>query len=293
MYRYTPLIAVFLCAQVFVFAQGGMIKNKKQQDSIDTSIKKPYLDVYYGKAQISREGMKGDISNADVYGIAIGLKKEKTHKQSDDIIILDKNGLNLSIGAAKDIQSSDSTFQGIPLVNANAVDFWSLGAINGTGYGYKFGGSTLMLGVEDNGSWTSFNPRTFENPFDTTDNQYILDMDGGMRFGSAMTSSIECRVANTISITGGYTWNQVLPRHMFWYWLGSEVIEGLAGAVVDNVIENFAKVSPRSLPVMHFVLKSALLYGVKVLRTPKMNMPFDTVSPMNITYWNIGVGLTL
>ncbi|MFZ9761536.1 MAG: hypothetical protein ACO323_06200 [Candidatus Kapaibacteriota bacterium] len=293
MFRYTPIIALFLCAHIGVFAQGGMRKNKKGKDTVDVSVKKPYLDLHYGNAEISREGMKGDISNAEVYGISIGLKKEKTHEESDDIIVQDKNGLNLTIGAAKDLQNSDSTFQGIPLAESNALDFWSIGAINGTGYGYNFGGTTLMLGVEDNGTWTSFNPRSFARPLDPADNQFILDMDGTMRFGSAMNSTIEFRVANTVTITGGYTWNQVLPRHMFWYWFGSEVIEGLAGAVVDNVIENFAKVSPKSLPVMHFVLKSALLYGVKVLRTPKMNMPFDTVSPMNITYWNIGVGLTL
>ena len=293
MFRYTPIIALFLCAHIVVCAQGGMRKNKKDKDSVDVSVKKPYLDLHYGNAEISREGMKGEISNAEVYGISIGLKKEKTHEESDDIIVQDKNGLNLTIGAAKDLQSGDETFQGIPLAESNALDFWSIGGINGTGYGYNFGGTTLMLGVEDNGTWTSFNPRSFTRPLDPADNQFILDMDGTMRFGSAMNSTIEFRVANTVTITGGYTWNQVLPRHMFWYWFGSEVIEGLAGAVVDNVIENFAKVSPKSLPVMHFVLKSALLYGVKVLRTPKMNMPFDTVSPMNITYWNIGVGLTL
>jgi hypothetical protein len=290
MNRITPIIIAFLCAQVFVFAQGGM---KKQKDSIDTSFKKPYLDVFYGNAEITREGMKGEISNADVFGISIGLKKEKPHTEASDIIVQDKNGLSLSIGAAKDLQQSDSLFQGIALTNANALDFWSLSTINGTGYGHAWGSTTLMLTVEDNASWNSFNPRSFTLPLDPVDNQYILDMDGTMRFGSSMTSSIECRIANTISLTGGYTWNQVLPRHMFWYWLGSEVIEGLAGAVVDRMIENFADVSPKSVPVMHFVLKNALLYGVKVLRTPKMNMPFDTVSPMNITYWNIGVGLTL
>jgi hypothetical protein len=123
--------------------------------------------------------------------------------------------------------------------------------------------------------------------------QYIMDFDGTMRLSSSMTSSLEFRVSNTVSLTGGYTWNQVMPRHLFWYWMGSEIIEGLAGNAVDRLIENFTEMSPKSQPVMHFVLKSAVLYGMKEMRRKYMNWPFETASPMNITYWNIGVGLTL
>jgi hypothetical protein len=287
------MIMIVCSVQLHAFAQDGMLKKKQAKDTIDTSIKKPFLDLFYGNADISREGMKSKISNADIMGISIGMKKEKTLKESSDILEQNKNGLSLILGSAKDLQQSDSLYQGIALTNANALDFWNLTAIDGKGYGYDLGSTTLMLTVEDNATWTSFNPRSFMLPIDTAEYQYILDMDGTMRYGSSMSSLIECRIANTVSLTGGYTWNQVLPRHMFWYWLGSEVIEGLAGAVIDKMIDNFAGVSPKSLPVMHFVLKSALLYGVKELRRSKMNMPFDTVSPMNITYWNIGVGLTL
>jgi len=123
--------------------------------------------------------------------------------------------------------------------------------------------------------------------------QNIMDFDGTMRLSSSMTSSLEFRVSNTVSLTGGYTWNQVMPRHLFWYWMGSEIIEGLAGNAVDRLIENFTEMSPKSQPVMHFVLKSAVLYGMKEMRRKYMNWPFETASPMNITYWNIGVGLTL
>ena len=251
------------------------------------------MDVYYGNAQLSRQGMTGEISNTDIYGIAIGVKKEKEHKESDEVIIQDKNGISLTLGEAKNLQQGDSLFQGVSLTKTNALDFWSLGFINGMGYGYQWGSSTLMLTVEDNTSWTSINPRTYSLMQGPADWQNIMDFDGTMRLSSSMTSSVEFRVSNTVSLTGGYTWNQVMPRHLFWYWMGSEIIEGLAGNAVDRLIENFTEMSPKSQPVMHFVLKSAVLYGMKEMRRKYMNWPFETASPLNITYWNIGVGLTL
>lgn len=294
--RYTtPMIIALtlLFSSTLIFAQGGRRKYRAKNDTIDVSVKKPFLDVYYGNAQLSRQGMSGEISNTDIYGIAIGVKKEKEHKESDEVIIQDKNGISLTLGSAQALQQSDSLYQGVPLTNTNALDFWSLGFINGMGYGYQWGSSTLMLTVEDNTSWTSINPRTYSLMQGPADWQNIMDFDGTMRLSSSMTSSLEFRVSNTVSLTGGYTWNQVMPRHLFWYWMGSEIIEGLAGNAVDRLIENFTEMSPKSQPVMHFVLKSAVLYGMKEMRRKYMNWPFETVSPLNITYWNIGVGLTL
>ncbi len=294
MIQTTPIIVLcFLLVSTTIFAQGGRVNQLKSKDTSEVSIKRPFVDLIYGESQISRNGMTGGISDVTIYGISIGLKKEKEHKESKDIIVQDKTGLHFSLGRSPETGKSDSTYWSIPVGPSNTMEFWSLGSINGSAYGYKFGENAIILNVEDNATWNSFSPRSFDIMQNPTDWQYMRDMDGTMRLGSSMTSSIECRLGNTLTLNGGYTWNQVLPRHMFWYWLGSEVIEGLAGAAIDNVIANFGNISPKSLPVMHFILKSALLYGVKELRRTHMNWPFETATPMNITYWNIGVGLTL
>ena len=294
MKRSTPIILVCILLMFeAICAQGGRMNRRKDKDTNEVSVKKPYVDLLYGQSTISRNGFSGEFTDATIYGISLGMKKEKTYKDSGDIIIQDKTGLIFSLGRTPAIGQSDSLYWAIPLASTNTMEFWSLGSVNGSGYGYKFGESALILNVEDNATWNSFSPRSFALMQTPGDWQYMRDMDGTMRFGSSMTSSIECRLGNTLTLNGGYTWNQVLPRHMFWYWLGSEVIEGLAGAAIDNVISNFGNISSKSLPVIHFILKSALLYGVKELRRTHMNWPFETVTPMNITYWNIGVGLTL
>ena len=295
MKKVTPfmLAILILCSWNTLFGQVGKRKNKESDDTTYVSVKKPFVDFSYGNANITRRGMVGEISNTDMYGISLGLKSEGKQNDSSNVIIQDKNGLSLTLGSAQNLHNSDSLYQGVSLTNANALDFWSLGIINGKGYGYDWGDAILMLTVEDNVTWTSINPRSYSLSQSPNDWQYIMDMDGTMRYGSSMTSSMEIRISNTFSLTGGYTWNQVMPRHMFWYWMGSEFIEQAATIAIDKVIEKYADISPKSQPVMHFVLKSAALYGMKELRRKYMNWPFETASPMNITYWNIGVGLTL
>lgn len=287
------IITVLLISNNIVFAQGNGDKNIKKEDSVKSSIQRSFLDVYYGESQLTREGLKGEAINTNVYGILLGGKEEKKHSDSNNVIIQDKYGLSLTLGSAKNVQSSDSLYQGVSLTNANALDFWSLGIITGKGYGYDWGDAILMLTVEDNITWTNISPRSYNISQTQNDWQYIMDFDGPLRYGSSMTSSMEIRVSNTFSLTGGYTWNQVMPRHMVWYWMGSEIMELFATRSIDVMMEKYIDISPKSQPVVHFILKSAALYGMKELRRKYMNWPFETASPMNITYWNIGVGLTL
>lgn len=287
------IITVLLISNNIVLAQGNGDKSIKKEDSVKSSISRNFLDIYFGESELTREGLKGEDLNSNVYGIVLGDKKERKHSDSNNVIFQEKIGLSLILGSGKNIQSSDSLYQGISLTNANALDFWSLGFVMGKGYGYDWGDATLMLTVEDNFSWTSISPRSFDKSQTPNDWQYIMDFDGPMRYGSSMTSSMEIRVSNTFSLTGGYTWNQVMPRHMVWYWMGSEFMELFTTVSIDKLMEKYIDISPKSQPVMHFILKSAALYGMKELRRKYMNWPFETASPMNITYWNIGVGLTL
>ncbi|MFM7340845.1 MAG: hypothetical protein ACKO2H_12110, partial [Bacteroidota bacterium] len=73
----TPIIILcFLLFSDALFAQGGRANRRKDKDTNEFSIKKPYVDVLYGESQIQRNGMLGEISNVTIYGVSLGLKKE-------------------------------------------------------------------------------------------------------------------------------------------------------------------------------------------------------------------------
>ena len=140
MIQTTPIIVLcFLLVSTTIFAQGGRVNKLKSKDTSEISIKRPFVDLIYGESQISRNGMTGGISDVTIYGISIGLKKEKEHKESKDIIVQDKTGLHFSLGRSPETGKSDSTYWSIPVGPSNTMEFWSLGSINGSAYGYKFG----------------------------------------------------------------------------------------------------------------------------------------------------------
>ena len=75
--------------------------------------------------------------------------------------------------------------------------------------------------------------------------------------------------------------------------MGSEIIEGAADGIAGMVARTtFGRSSPKSLPIFNFILRNAVAYGFKELRREKMNWPFDTAAPLNITSWNVGLSVS-
>jgi hypothetical protein len=88
----------------------------------------------------------------------------------------------------------------------------------------------------------------------------------------------------------GYERSIVFERHLFWKWAGSGIIEVAAQGLLDAFIKEIFKSSPSAGPIVYFVLKSALGYGLYELRQEKMNWPFSSAPP--IAFNNIKFGVT-
>lgn len=79
---------------------------------------------------------------------------------------------------------------------------------------------------------------------------------------------------------------------MFWKWAGSAIIEAAANGVLDVFIKEIFKSSPSAGPIVFFILKSALGYGLYELRQEKMNWPFPSAPPIAMDNIKFGVTLT-
>jgi hypothetical protein len=93
-----------------------------------------------------------------------------------------------------------------------------------------------------------------------------------------------------IVLEAGYERAIVFERHLFWKWAGSGIIELAANGLLDVFIKEVFKSSPAAGPIVFFVLKSALGYGLYELRQDKMNWPFPSAPP--IAFDNIKFGVT-
>ncbi|MBU3698750.1 MAG: hypothetical protein FGM33_01895 [Candidatus Kapabacteria bacterium] len=258
-----------------------------------SSSRKPRLAATYGQAMFSRSGFTGETHGLTLFGATIGMDQSRPLFVDRDILKVKNNGLFVHVGQSGSMATIDSSYDGVPLAMHTSANFLNVGFVDESGYGYVIGeNSSLRLLVTDQSTWTSVSPQTYGTDVGPEQWQHVRDFTGTLRFGSTMAPTIEWKMGSLLSIRANYTWTQVLPRHMFWYWAGSELIEGVADGIASAVVSSFGKSSPASLPVMNFVLRNAIAYGFRELRRDKMNWPFNTAAPLNITSWNVGLSLT-
>ena len=116
--------------------------------------------------------------------------------------------------------------------------------------------------------------------------------DETFRFGSSYESGVRIHATDLIALEGGYERSIVFERHLFWKWAGSGIIEIAAHGLLDVFIKEIFKSSPSAGPIVFFVLKSALGYGLYELRQDKMNWPFPSAPPIALDNIKFGVTLT-
>ena len=87
----------------------------------------------------------------------------------------------------------------------------------------------------------------------------------------------------------GYERSIVFQRHLFWKWAGSAIIEAAAQGLLDGFISEVFESTPAAGPIVNFLLKNALAYGIYELRQDKMNWPFSSEAPIAYDQFKFGV----
>jgi hypothetical protein len=268
-------------------------KARRERRRSMASVRKPRIMASYGQALFSRTGLTGETHGLTMFGASVGMEQWRRLVTDKDIIKVKNDGIFVHVGQSGSMATIDSSYDGVPLAMHTSTNLISFGFVDESGYGYALGeNSSIRLLVTDQSTWTSVRPQSYAEGLGPDQWQQLRDFTGGVRFGSTMAPTIEWKMGSTLSLRANYTWTQVLPRHMFWYWAGSELIEGVADGLASALIKSFGSSSTSSLPVMNFILRNAIAYGFKELRRDKMNWPFDTVSPLNVTSWNVGLSVT-
>jgi len=103
-----------------------------------------------------------------------------------------------------------------------------------------------------------------------------------------MEGGVKLRLVPLVIIDVGFERAIVFRRHLFWKWVGSVALEGMANWGMDAFIDRVLQSSPAAVPVVSFVLKNALSYGVYQLRKDTMNYPFDSEAPLFLDTFKFG-----
>jgi len=241
---------------------------------------KPQMELWGGPTSMRRNGTAPLEDNLS-FGLTLGTLRIREHPEKT--VFSSSVGVFLRYAMAKD--------QPLPPLTQTA-DIWSFGFSGTNGYGYELSES-MAVNFYAGGSavsWSFVNPRSMVA--DSLQNLALQEFAGSVRFGASAQAGIGLQLTKNIELRGSYDWSQIYARHLFWYWAGSGLIEGVAGGIATAFAKAVGRSSPAVAPIIYFVLKNAVSMGFAGLRQHQMNWPFETVAPLNMQTWRVSAVIT-
>ncbi len=237
----------------------------------------PTIALMYGSSNVQHNDFNTAFTNSNFVELQLGYTDVRPSKYSEKILGYKFNYTFLSNHFSKN-ENSDAKI---------AVDMWRFGFGWATGYGYDLGESSIIPYHSTSISWSRVK---FKNSIaDSNDANISARFNESFRFGSAAEAGIRVQIVPLISVDVAYERSIIFERHLFWKWAGSGIIEAASQGMLDHFIKKIGKSSPMALPIVNFVLKSALSYGIYELRQEKMNWPFSSAAPLSFDQWKVGV----
>lgn len=168
------------------------------------------------------------------------------------------------------------------------------GFFDSKGYGYDLGeNASLILYTGGGVNWSRIISKVPEFK-DTNTNFYkdqaILNTIGDdLRFGQEFETGIKVKLFKPLALNASFERSVIFPRHLVFDWLVSNIIEGIGNKMLDSFSKSVMKSSAAAGPIVNFVLKTVYEYGFYELRKSKMNWPFNSVSPLLVDSYKVGL----
>lgn len=240
----------------------------------------PSISLSYGQSEINHKNFTKGFADPKLIELKLGYTTLRPSKYSEDILRYKYNNAFLSNYFTKS-SGDNSTNKKIEM------DIWRFGFGWAAGYGYELGEASIIPFHSTSMSWSRVKFK--DALLDSIDANIAERYNESFRFGTGAEAGIRVQIIPLISIDASYERSIVFERHLFWKWAGSGILEVAAQGMLDHFIKKIGKSSPAALPIISFVLKSALSYGIYELRQEKMNWPFGSASPLSFDQWKVGV----
>ncbi len=248
--------------------------------------KRPSLSFAYGFSDFSIDASGADFAPAASLGVELSSESEFDIKDHDFVKLYRYGGLAV-------------VFTGTSLGSeaaANEVDAesWRFGSASRNGFSYVLGDDQrLTLYHSKTFAWSNVNIRSRPAELDAFTNAELDVFGSDIHFGTRTEAGIRGRLLPPLVLELRFERSIVFRRHIFFKWLGSELVEDLGQGIVDAFVRVVLKRNADMAPIVAFLLKNGLSYGIYELRSDKMNWPFDTEAPLLTDTFKIGIALDL
>lgn len=243
----------------------------------------PAISLNYGYTELSRKDLLKNPVNPLSFELKLGTIKQKNIFEKDDLIKEDFR--YLIIGNQTSYLNKNNT-------NAHKInsDTWEIGFGKQRSYGYRLSESFSILPyTESSFKWSRINFAYDSASVPLTDQKILNMFDESFRFGNSSAGGIKFQLVNNLAIDVAYQRQIVYQRVLFWKWAVSTILESASHGLLDNFINKIFSSSPYAAPIVSFVLKNALSYGIYELRQEKMNYPFNSEPPLSFDQFKIGI----
>lgn len=245
----------------------------------------PAISLHYGFADMSRTDIQSQFVDPNLWEIKLGYIKSRKAWDTEYIIKQNYNYLYLS--------NESNKLAGKEAAGTEVEsDMWRFGAAWSSGYGYKLGESSSIVPYYTYSlNWSDIDFTFQEDPIllPEEDVETLNYYEGSFRFGTSSEGGVRFQIINNLLLDAGYERSIVFERHLFWKWAGSALIEAAAQGLLDEFINKIFKSSPAAGPVVNFLLKNALAYGIYELRQDEMNWPFPSSPPLAYDQFKVGM----
>ncbi len=248
------------------------------------SSSRPMIELNYGIGELKHKKFSGSFAKSGQGDLKIGYSRQDLLKDSSLIDLSDKylqisyfsHSLQGQTAAANDLRSVMTRF-GIG---------WR------SGYGYKTGIFTITPFHSNGFMWTMLDMKDFPPDSQPEDVEIINRYNKEIRFGDVTEGGLNIAVGKLVAVHGSYEAGVIFPRHVFWLWAGSSIIESIGRGLIDAFVDEVFDASPYAAPIVDFVLKNAWNYTFYALKRDKMNFPFNSETPLTYETFKLGVTFT-
>lgn len=256
-----------------------------KQDSLAYEKKVPTISLNSGFVKLfyHSDVFDGKLADINSYDVSLSSTSITGTQEDTNIVKFINNGLFLKSVLSSWKSTSDAS-QGI------RTDTWTFGFIGTQGFGYKLGKYSYLIFHQTGG--LNWNKITFLDTADNEKDKNAIDIFGNaIRFGEYFEGGIKYKFVKNLSINLGYERSMIYPRHLFWKWTWSKIIEGTGHILLDLFIKEVHQSMPSATPIVYFVLKNAYSYGMYELYSSRMNWPSETIPPIMFNSFKIGLSM--
>lgn len=242
----------------------------------------PVVTLHYGLSELSLKDFERPFEKPGLLEIKLGFESRKLLTNDNRIVDLMKRYISIS-NMSTDIGGGTATGGG--------SNVWRVGLASLNGYGYRLStdspGPAVILSHSNGLTWSNID---IDRPAIIPPNGFPPDrFDDAIRFGGMTEAEVMVQFSSSIAVNASFERSIIYERHLFWKWLGSVIIEGATQGLVDRFVDRILDSSPTAAPIVNFLLKNGLAYGVYELRKSDMNWPFDTAAPLHYDTFKVGI----